>query len=227
MKGQVRRKTWKIDCQIPICHITNESPMKLDHRTNSLTNNFGCTSNGIASYRQEFLTKSVQIVTMMHLDVNQVKQLNYKCKTENEYHRGGNDERERGLNAAGRVGRESGLNELSLQLKAGGSGGLEVAGVLLCGPLIAGVPPLLSKFYQRLKITWSPSKKTQIVILVSSCRNLSFVLLLVDEFKESWIFDDVLSNVNNSLLDLVASWSDPLPKEQGFLSQALQIVESK
>lgn len=47
------------------------------------------------------------------------------------------DKRERRLNAAGRIGGESSLNKLALQIVGARSGGFKVTLVLLCGPFSA------------------------------------------------------------------------------------------
>lgn len=53
--------------------------------------------------------------------------------------RGRRHERERGLNTTGGINGESGLNKLPLKVEGRVSGGLDVTGVLLRGPLAAGV----------------------------------------------------------------------------------------
>lgn len=56
-----------------------------------------------------------------------------------KYGRGRGNRRVRGLNAAGGVNGESGLDELPLEFVGGVGGGLEVAGMLFGCPFAAGV----------------------------------------------------------------------------------------
>lgn len=63
--------------------------------------------------------------------------MNIKQKDNLKNSRGGGDERERGLNGAGRIDGEGGLDKLPLDLKGRGSRGLDVTGELLPGPFAA------------------------------------------------------------------------------------------
>lgn len=56
-----------------------------------------------------------------------------------KYSRGRGNRRVRGLNAAGRVNGESGLDELPLEIVGGVGGGLDVTGMLFGCPFAAGV----------------------------------------------------------------------------------------
>lgn len=56
-----------------------------------------------------------------------------------EHSRGRRDKRERGLNTAGGISGESGLDKLPLEIEGGIGGGLDITFMLFSGPFAAGV----------------------------------------------------------------------------------------